>query len=345
MSENQHNDLETWQIELRDSFRKPADLLNFLKLEKIISLESGVSKSPFPLFVTRSFAERMKPSDPQDPLFLQVWPQKTEEDNENPNFLKDPVGDLKAFAGPGLIQKYKGRALYLPTALCAIHCRYCFRRHFPADKISSSRELPDLTRHFLEAHPEIEEIILSGGDPLMRNDEQLRILFQDLAQFPHLKRIRIHSRLPLVLPARITNSLMNVFKKFESHFQYVWVVHCNHPNEINPEVCHSIHRIRQAGHILLNQSVLLRGINDTSEILGELSKKLFELGIIPYYLHQLDRVQGAAHFEVSENTGQKIITQLMESLPGYLVPRYVREDAGEKHKTPLQRKSSCQKTF
>jgi len=274
----------------------------------------------------------MRPGDPADPLLRQVLPLQLET-QPHAGYSTDPVGDLQALAQPGLLHKYQGRALLLATAACAVHCRYCFRRHFPysASEASPGGWQPALDH--LAASPDIREVILSGGDPLSLSDQRLAALVHRLEQIPHLQRLRIHSRLPVVLPARVDEALTAWLGA--TRLQTIVVIHANHPNELDTEVATSMARLRATGVTLLNQSVLLRGVNDDCTTLVALSEQLFAAGVLPYYLHLLDKVQGAAHFDVSEREALALHQAMLVNLPGYLVPRLVREQAGAHYKIPL----------
>jgi EF-P beta-lysylation protein EpmB len=274
----------------------------------------------------------MEKGNPDDPLLKQVLPV-TEEIQVLPGFSADPVGDLAAQTAVGVIHKYHGRALFIMTGSCAINCRYCFRRNFPYSEFQLSKQKQQQAIDYLHNHPEISEIILSGGDPLLLNDNKLMDLIQHLSNISHLKRIRIHSRLPIVLPARITPHLLDTLKK--SRKQIVLVVHCNHPQELNAEVKTVCDKLRASGITLLNQSVLLKGINNQAELLHELSEKLFSFGILPYYLHLLDKAHGTGHFEVSKTEAITLMRQIQKTLPGYLVPKLAQEEVGAAAKTIL----------
>ena len=281
----------------------------------------------FSTLVPWEFLRRMRPGDPTDPLLLQVLPRSAEQDTAA-GFSPDPVGE---HSGHGLLQKYAGRALLVVNSVCAAHCRYCFRRHFPYDNVGPSQWQQALLE-LRESH-DVEELILSGGDPLTLSDERFKQLCQAAAAIPQLKRLRIHSRLPILIPARVTASLLRLLTDLRLS---VWmVVHVNHPQEIDDSVAEALTAFRQAGIPVLNQSVLMRDVNDSSETLIELSRRLVNLGVLPYYIHQLDRVQGAHHFEVAEVRGRQIVRELRSRLPGYAVPRYVREVAGEPSKVGL----------
>lgn len=274
----------------------------------------------------------MRPSDPTDPLLRQVLPLGDELDPVA-GFSADAVGDLAARTAPGLIHKYHGRVLLIAAGACAVHCRYCFRRHYPYG--DDPRRLDDWGPALaaVEADPSITEAILSGGDPLMLTDARLAAVVERLEAIPHVRRLRIHTRLPVVLPDRVTPELLDLLRS--TRFTAVVVVHANHPNEIVADCADALRSMTAAGIRLLNQAVLLGGVNDDAAVLADLSERLFDLGVLPYYLHQLDRVSGASHFEVSEARGRELMADLRARLPGYLVPRYVRESSGEASKTPI----------
>lgn len=284
----------------------------------------------FPLRVPQAFVARMRRGDPADPLLLQVLPLAAEKAAPGPGYSRDPLAEVGAAAVPGLLHKYHGRALLVTTGACAVHCRYCFRRHFPYEE-----QKPDWQKaiDYLAADPSIEEILLSGGDPLAMSDEKLAALTAELARIPHLRRLRVHSRVPIVLPSRVDDALLSWFAG--ERWQPVMVLHANHPNEIDAAVKAAVSRLRAAGVTVLNQSVLLRGVNDHVEILVNLSKALFESGILPYYLSLLDRVEGAGHFAVEDDTGRDLSKALLQRLPGYMVPRLVREVPGAPSKVPF----------
>lgn len=321
-----------WRRELAGAYTRPQDLLDALRLDRGLLPAAIAAARDFRLLVPRGFAALMTPGDPQDPLLRQVLPLG-EELATYPGFGFDPVGDLAAARAPGLLQKYRGRALLIATAACAVHCRYCFRRHFPyaSEAALSDRAAAALAR--LAESPEVSEVILSGGDPLMLGDAALADLIERLAAIPHLRRLRLHTRLPVVLPSRVTAALCRLL--CGSRLTTVLVVHVNHPRELAAAARDAFARLRWAGLPLLNQGVLLRGVNDDAETLAELSEALFAAGVLPYYLHQLDRVAGAGHFEVSDARACALIEALRVRLPGYLVPRLVREEPGALSKTPV----------
>jgi EF-P beta-lysylation protein EpmB len=322
----------SWQRELAAAIRDPDVLIDRLGLPDKIREPARRAAELFPVMATESYLARMRPGDLHDPLLRQVLPLDAEF-TEAPGFVPDAVGDSEAQLAPGLLQKYAGRALLIATGACAIHCRYCFRRHFPYGE--APRKLDDWEPALatLRADKSIHEIILSGGDPLMLTDRRLGELIDLLAEIPHLRRLRIHSRLPIVLPSRVTEELIDLLRA--TRLAPIMVVHANHGGEIASDCGAALRKLVCAGIPTLNQAVLLRGVNDDADVLTELCERLIKLGVMPYYLHQLDRVSGAAHFEVVEEFGRNLIAELRRRLPGYAVPRYVREDAGAAHKTPM----------
>lgn len=324
--------LEKWQRELARGMRNTNELLKILDISPR-ELPEVDHNAAFPLRVPLSYVARMNKGDPNDPLLRQILPLVCEQ-QDAPDFSRDPVGDLSAMIMPGLMRKYKGRVLLVTTGACAIHCRYCFRRHFPYSETHPDTDQWHDIVDYLAKDTSLEEVILSGGDPLTLSNRNLSSLTGRLADLTHLERLRIHTRLPVVLPARVDDGLMQWLGRIP--FKTVMVIHANHPNEIDNDVPNVLHKLSQAGITLLNQTVLLRGINDDSSTLVRLSKALFEANVIPYYLHILDRVQGAAHFEVEERQARQLYQELLSELPGYLVPRLVREQTGSPFKQPLQ---------
>ncbi len=317
---------------MKDAVRDPAELCRLLDLpENFAKIASEAVKS-FPLFVPRGFVARMKHSDRADPLLRQVLPLG-DEMQEAFGFGGDPVGDCSATLQAGLLQKYHGRVLLITTGTCAIHCRYCFRRHFPYEEAprTVARWQPALDA--IAADASIHEVILSGGDPLTLVDATLAALVERLESIPHLRRLRIHTRLPIVIPERVTDELVAMLAA--SRLTPVVVVHANHAQELDEQTGRSLGRLLEARVVLLNQAVLLAGVNDSVEAQVALCERLLELRVLPYYLHQLDRVTGAAHFEVPITVGRQIVEQLRTRLPGYAVPRYVQEVAGAPSKTEL----------
>ncbi|HEV7491691.1 MAG TPA: EF-P beta-lysylation protein EpmB [Rhodanobacteraceae bacterium] len=320
-----------WQELWRDAITDPRELLQLLDLENRAD-ELPIAQTGFVLRVPRGFVARMRRGDPTDPLLLQVLPQAAEL-AEVPGFTRDAVGDLDARVGRGLLHKYRGRALLIATGSCAVHCRYCFRRHFPYADETAAADRWQAAVAELRADASIEEVILSGGDPLSLSTAKLAELTAQLATIAHVKRLRIHTRLPIVLPERVDAELLRWLGA--APFQRVVVVHANHPNEIDASVAAACRALLDVGVTVLNQSVLLRSINDDVDTLRALSERLFASGVLPYYLHQLDRVEGVAHFEVPDARALDLVRELAGRLPGYLVPRLVREVAGAASKMPL----------
>ena len=320
-----------WQDGLRNAIRSSVELAEMLQLDMPHeSLSNGLSNDfGFPLFVTREFASRIRRGDWNDPLLQQVWVDQRES-NVVPGYVSDPVGDREAEIAPGLLQKYHGRVLLISTGACAIHCRYCFRRHYPYSTAPKTLRdwQPALDR--IAADPSIKEVILSGGDPLTIVDSTLALLVDKLDQIDHLERLRIHTRLPIVLPQRVDSKLLEWLSGTRLS---KWVVlHTNHSQEIDDHVVDAISKLRTTGANLLNQAVLLRGINDTTEAQESLCKKLLQVSVLPYYLNQLDLVNGAAHFKTDIEVGRRIVHELSTRLPGYGVPRFVQEQSGKPNK-------------
>jgi EF-P beta-lysylation protein EpmB len=321
-----------WQQHWREAVRDPRELLAMLGLEALVPRISDTAAARFPLRVPRGFVARMRHGDPNDPLLRQVLPLDDEE-RIVPGFDLDAVGDMAARAGDGLIRKYNGRALLIATGSCAIHCRYCFRRHFPYADETAARDGWRSAVEALRADPGVEEVILSGGDPLALATSKLAQLTAALQRIAHLKRLRIHTRLPIVLPERVDAELIAWLRALP--WPVTVVVHANHANEWTDEVDAAMACLRSAGALLLNQAVLLRGVNDSVDALAALSERGHAAGVLPYYLHQLDRVAGAAHFEVDDATARSLHAALAVRLSGYLVPRLVREVPGDPGKRPL----------
>ena len=321
-----------WAREWAGGFSRVGELLDWLGLDAGALGVSELAERSFPFRVTRSWAARIRPGDPADPLLRQVLPVAAET-LSRPGFGSDPVGDLESQRAPGLLQKYAGRALLITTGSCAIHCRYCFRREFPYSSQRLSPRQLDQTLAAIADDAGLHEVILSGGDPLSLPDGHLAELLGRLAMIPQIRRIRIHTRLPVVLPSRVGAGLLDLLTRPPQ--PVVMVVHSNHAQELDGEVAQALGRLRAAGITLLNQAVLLRGVNDDTGALAALSERLFDCGVLPYYLHQLDRVQGAAHFEVDDARARALMRELSARLPGYLVPRLVREVAGEPAKRVL----------
>lgn len=323
---------EAWIFDLANVVTDIKTLYRCLDLDPdTISLSMLQAKKQFPLRVPLAFINRMKKGDSHDPLLLQVLC----DDNEMlqvAGYSDDPLQEQNN-AIPGLLHKYHNRALLITKTACAINCRYCFRRHFPYHENQSSKKNLNIALNYIATHPELDEIILSGGDPLMAKDNEIAFLMSELEKIPHIKRLRIHTRLAVVIPSRITQQLSRLFT--QSRLQIIVVTHINHPNEIDNEVTRAIWQLKQSNVLVLNQSVMLKNINDNVEVLAQLSNKLFDSGILPYYIHLLDKVQGAAHFFVDDKTAKQLMKQLAEKVSGYLVPKLAREIGGEKSKRVL----------
>jgi EF-P beta-lysylation protein EpmB len=321
-----------WRRALAAAIRDPAELIARLTLPDDLLGPAGGAARSFPVVVPESYLRRMRKGDPLDPLLLQVLPRRAELVGDE-TLPTDAVGDAAARRAPGLLHKYAGRALLIAARECAVHCRYCFRRHYPYEEapVSGDEWTPALDS--IAGDPSLHEIILSGGDPLVLSDRRLGELISRLAAIPHVTRLRIHTRLPIVLPERITQTLLSLFRS--TRLRTIMVVHANHPAEIVDDCADALQQIVEAGIPALNQSVLLRGVNDSADTLAELSDRLVDLGVMPYYLHQLDRVAGVTHFEVPEAEGLALVEDLRRRLPGYAAPRYVREVAGLAFKQPL----------
>ncbi|MDO3386806.1 EF-P beta-lysylation protein EpmB [Gilvimarinus sp. SDUM040013] len=323
---------ESWQEALKNLIRSPKELFELLQLDNT-DLEMALEAcGQFELRVPRSFAARMQIGDPNDPLLKQVLPTGRELLAE-PGYSQDPLGEQAANPHPGLIHKYKGRVLLVVTGSCAINCRYCFRRHFPYQDNRPSRETWRQALDYIAQDDSINEVIFSGGDPLNAPDSTLQWLSAQIAQIPHITRLRVHSRLPIVIPARITDSCLEWMAS--DRFDNVLVIHANHANEIDAGVASALARLKSHGVTLLNQTVLLNGVNNHAQTLINLSERLFQCGVVPYYLHMLDKVAGAAHFDVDQADARRLVQVMRENLPGYLVPKLVREIAGEASKTPI----------
>jgi EF-P beta-lysylation protein EpmB len=321
-----------WRQLAAAAITDPEELLGLLGLDRSLLPAARRAAEQFGLRVPRGFLNRMRRGDPNDPLLLQVLPLASEL-YEVQGFLADPVGDLQSRVTTGVLHKYRGRALLIATGACAINCRYCFRRHFPySDETASANGWRDAVA-YLRAEPSIDEVILSGGDPLNLSDRRLAQLTGQLQTIGHLRRLRIHTRTAVVLPERIDAGFCQWLSRVP--LKKVVVLHTNHAQEVDASVVAMCERLKSCDVTLLNQSVLLSGINDSADALSQLSETLFEAGILPYYLSLLDRVQGAAHFEVSEARGVELIRTLAARLPGYLVPKLVREIAGARGKTSV----------
>ncbi|HET7845415.1 MAG TPA: EF-P beta-lysylation protein EpmB [Xanthomonadales bacterium] len=320
-----------WMREWRESVTEPGELLRLLGLPAdAVPLRAG--GATFPLRVPRAYVARMRKGDASDPLLRQVLPL-ADEDAVVPGFGTDAVGDLAAAAGAGVLHKYDGRALLVATGSCAVHCRYCFRRHFPYDEETAARNQWRDAIAWLRDRPDVSELILSGGDPWSLATHKLAELTDAVRDIAHVRRLRVHTRLPVVLPNRVDEELLAWVRALP--VPLVVVIHANHAAELDDAVAVALSRLRDAGATLLNQSVLLRGVNDGAQALAALSERLMDCGVLPYYLHLLDRVAGTAHFEVDEARALALVQELRERLPGYLVPRLVRETAGAPSKLPV----------
>lgn len=321
-----------WHSDLASAIRDPEELVARLGLPPSVLDGTRRGSRLFPLLVTESFLARMQPGDPDDPLLLQVLPRASEF-TEVEGFTTDAVADMSSRRAAGLIHKYPGRALLIATGSCAVHCRYCFRRHYPYGDEPRRLDEWEPALATLREDPSITEIILSGGDPLMLTDRRLGELVTRLETINQLTRLRLHTRLPVVLPSRVTTALLDLLN--DTRLTTIVVIHANHPAEISGDCEAALRRLVRGGLAVLNQAVLLRGINDNVDALSDLCSRLADLGVMPYYLHQLDRVAGTAGFEVPESTGRDLVRQLADRLPGYAVPQYVREVPGAESKIRL----------
>ncbi|WLT06380.1 EF-P beta-lysylation protein EpmB [Gilliamella apis] len=320
---------DEWIFELANVVTDIKKLYRCLNLDpEAISLPMLQARKQFPLRVPMAFINRMKKGDSQDPLLLQVLCDEKELINVA-GFSEDPLEEQNNTI-PGLLHKYHNRALLMTKTACAINCRYCFRRHFPYHNNQGTKKNLGAALAYIASHPELDEIILSGGDPLMAKDHEMAFLITELEKIAHIKRLRIHSRLAVVIPNRITSELCRLFAK--TRLQIVLVTHINHPNEIDDNVTNAIKCLKEHRVTVLNQSVLLKKVNDDADVLACLSNKLFSIGILPYYIHLLDKVQGAAHFLVDDDNAKQIMRQLAKNVSGYLVPKLAREIGGEKSK-------------
>lgn len=321
----------SWQKELANVITDPKVLLSLLNIDTETYQQHYSARKLFPVRVPRPFVKKMEQGNFNDPLLLQVMSNQQEFD-QIPGYIEDPL-DEHDTPVEGLLHKYHNRVLLIVKAGCAINCRYCFRRHFPYQENSPNKVRWQQSLDYIKQNPDINEVIFSGGDPLMANDDHLAWFIENLEQITHLKRLRIHTRLPVTIPNRITKELVQALE--HSRLKTIMVFHINHPNEIDDTFAKAIKPLTDAGVLLLNQSVLLANINDNSQVLCELSEALFSVGILPYYLHVLDPVSGAAHFDLPESEAIAIAKQMMANLPGYLMPKLVREVAGEMNKTAI----------
>ena len=320
---------QRWKRELAEAVNSVPQLLSMLGLEHLQHIYT-TSEQPFRLRVPHAYIAKMQHGNIDDPLLRQVLPDPKENTDSG---LLDPVGDLSSMTTPGLLHKYNGRVLLVTTGACAIHCRYCFRRHFPYSDNCKQSSLLQNTLQYIENDTSIHEIILSGGDPLTLDDERLSDMCEQLESIEHLKWLRIHTRLPVVLPSRINHSLLRWINK--SRFRITMVIHANHANELGVEELEALNRLQQAGVTLLNQSVLLKNINDNIASITQLSQRLHDCGVVPYYLHLLDPVKGAMHYDVDQATACQLIEAMRNQLPGFLIPRLVREENGKDSKTAI----------
>ena len=330
-----------WQRLLAEAVRDVDELWRLLELPAGLLPAARRAAEGFPLLVPRGVLALMLRGDPADPLLRQVLPLG-DELTSPPGFTADPLHEAGCGAAPGLLSKYRGRALLVTTGACAVHCRYCFRRHFPYDGLPRGSDWWTPAMEALRADPQCHELILSGGDPLTLPDAQLAALIRAAADVPNLTRLRIHSRLPVVLPERVDDGLLTALTG--TRLTCTVVIHANHAREVAPGVAEACARLRRSGCLLLNQSVLLAGVNDTVAILADLSERLAALGVMPYYLHQLDRVAGAAHFAVEDDRAIQLHRALHAQLSGWLVPRLVRELPGLPGKMglePITNLSAC----
>ncbi|WP_286264973.1 EF-P beta-lysylation protein EpmB [Thalassotalea atypica] len=326
------NELHTsWQKELANVITDPKTLLTLLNLDVKQYQHHFNARKLFPVRVPRPFIERMEKGNINDPLLKQVMPL-SDEFTEVTGYFSDPLVEHDTVA-EGLLHKYRHRVLMIVKAGCAVNCRYCFRRHFPYADNSPNKKRWQQALDYIQVHPEINEVIFSGGDPLMASDDHLHWLIGQIEHIPHVKRLRIHSRLPVVIPRRITTQLVSMLSS--TRLKPTMVLHINHANEVDDALSTALEPLRQARIPLFNQSVLLNGVNNDVESLVKLNETVFDHGIMPYYLHLLDKVQGAAHFDLEEAQAQALLKEVSAVLPGYLVPKLVREIAGEPNKTPI----------
>lgn len=321
-----------WQQQQADAITDLHELLELLQLTLADLPRALQACAEFPLRVPRSFVARMERGNPEDPLLRQVL-AVGEEMEQTPGFSHDPLAEAQHTPVPGILHKYHGRVLFIVTGACAVNCRYCFRRHFPYSDYMPTRERFAEALAWLAQQEDVNEVILSGGDPLTLTDRRLKELVAALAEIPHLKRLRIHSRSPVMIPERINSELIELLG--DARWQSVLVLHANHANELTAKLTQGVDVLRRRGVTVLNQAVLLAGVNDTVAAQEALANRLFDNGILPYYLHQLDKVQGAAHFMVPDKQALQLMDELRTRLPGFLLPQLVRENAGDKSKTPV----------
>ncbi|WP_068547012.1 EF-P beta-lysylation protein EpmB [Thalassotalea crassostreae] len=326
------NDLHcSWQKDLANIVTDPEQLLKMLNIEPKQYQSHFAARQLFPVRVPIPFIEKMRKGDFNDPLLAQVMPLNKEYIAVD-GFVSDPLEEHDTVA-EGLLHKYKHRVLMIVKAGCAVNCRYCFRRHFPYQDNSPNKQRWQQAIDYINDHSEINEVIFSGGDPLMAKDNHLAWLIEQLDAIAHIKRVRIHTRLPVVIPNRITEQLVSILT--QTRLKPVLVLHINHANEVDETLKLALKPLHDKNIPLLNQSVLLRGINDSSAVLCDLSEALFDAGIMPYYLHLLDKVSGASHFDISNQQAVAIAKEMMAVLPGFLMPKLVQEIAGEANKTSI----------
>ncbi|MDN3653710.1 EF-P beta-lysylation protein EpmB [Thalassotalea ponticola] len=320
-----------WEKELANVVTDPKQLLSMLNIDEKQYRSHFNARKLFPVRVPRPFIAKMQCGKIDDPLLRQVMPS-SEEFVDVEGFISDPLEEHNTVA-EGLLHKYHNRVLMIVKAGCAVNCRYCFRRHFPYQDNSPNKQRWQPALDYISAHDELNEVIFSGGDPLMAKDSHLQWLVDKVSDVSHIKRLRIHTRLPVVIPKRINQALLDTLS--QTRLQVVMVLHINHSNELCDDLAQAVAQLRQHNVLVLNQSVLLKGVNDDSAVLCELSERLFDIGVIPYYLHLLDPVKGAAHFNVELSAATTIAKQMMANLPGFLMPKVVQELAGEANKTPI----------
>lgn len=324
---------QNWKSQLNDLITDPHELISVLSLSPEDLLSGAILASKqFKLRVPRAFVAKMAISDPFDPLLLQVLPHHLELD-EHDGFITDPLGEEAATQLPGVLHKYQSRFLLTLTGACAIHCRYCFRRHFPyQENLPKNKDWQEI-KSYIESQPQINEVILSGGDPLTLSNQKLQTWLERIASIPQIQFLRIHSRVPIVIPERLDTELCALLE--QTRLKIILVIHANHANEIDEQTKYYLKQLKEKHITLLNQSVLLKGVNDHVDTLQNLSYRLFDADVMPYYLHVLDKVKGAQHFDLADDHVTTLYNDLLARLPGYLVPKLVREIAGEKNKTPI----------
>lgn len=322
-----------WKDSLKQAIKTPEALISYLELDSDYLIKiSRKAQSVMPIMVPLSFASRIKKGDINDPILLQIFPSIKEEINTDINFSIDPLMEQSQMPAKGIIHKYQGRVLLICNGVCAVHCRYCFRREFDYKESTASKLSWDKSFEYIDNDKSINEVILSGGDPLLLTDQHLKFFIDKVLNIKHIKRLRVHSRVPVVLPERITDNLVNILS--DNRLQTVLVTHVNHANELDDEVKHVLNKF-QGRATLLNQSTLLKNINDSAHTLAYLSEKLFDFGILPYYLHTLDKVRGSKHFHVTDKEAWEIHSKLQSILPGFLVPKIVKEVPYKSNKIQL----------